>query len=190
MFERFTDEARAAVLAAQSEARDRSAARIEPAHVLLGVLAAGSDTALGRMCVERGLTVEAVRADLADEPLGEQDAEALRSIGIDLDAVRESVEANFGADAFDGAVLGGTADDRRGWFSRRTGHLPFTAGAKKVLELALREAIARKDKSIRADHLVLGLVRGGDPAVAAVIGRHLPPAELRGVVVDLLDRAA
>jgi ATP-dependent Clp protease ATP-binding subunit ClpA len=190
MFERFTDEARAAVLAAQSEARDRSATRIEPVHVLLGVLVAGAETPLGRACADRGLTVDAVRADLADEPLGEQDAEALRSIGIDLDAVRESVEANFGADAFDGAALDVAVDDRRGWFSRRTGHLPFTAGAKKALELALREAIARKDKSIRADHLVLGLLRGGDPTVAAVIERHVSPTDLRGVVVGLLDRAA
>lgn len=36
--------------------------------------------------------------------LGTEDADALRAIGIDLDAVRESIEAQFGPDALSGAA--------------------------------------------------------------------------------------
>ncbi len=40
--------------------------------------------------------------------------------------------------------------------------------AKKALELALREAIAFKHRYIGTEHLLLGLLRGGSPVVAAV----------------------
>src|ERR1700676_234722 len=35
------------------------------------------------------------------------------------------------------------------------GHVPFTARAKKVLELALREASQRRDNAIGAEHILL-----------------------------------
>ena len=35
-------------------------------------------------------------------PLGEDDAAALRSLGIDLDAIRDAVERQFGEGALDG----------------------------------------------------------------------------------------
>ncbi|MFF0815853.1 Clp protease N-terminal domain-containing protein [Rhodococcus sp. NPDC003318] len=190
MFERFTTAARAAVVAAQTEARDLRSPRIGAVHVLLGVLVVEADSPLGRVCADSGLTADGVRAELADgaagRPLGEEDAEALRSIGIDLDAVRDSIEANFGADALDAR----DEDERKGWFTRRSGHIPFTAEGKKAIELALREALARKDREIRAEHLALGLLRGAAPDVVAVIAPHIAPADLRREVLVLLDRAA
>ncbi|MGW0043756.1 Clp protease N-terminal domain-containing protein [Rhodococcus sp. NPDC003348] len=191
MFERFTAAARSVVVQAQGEAKDLSAPRIGTDHVLLGILVVESNSPLGAMCAEAGLTAPQVRASLArgaeDRPLGETDAEALRSIGIDLDAVRDSVEASFGADALD---RGDEGVGRRGWFARRTGRIPFTSDAKKALELALRETLARKDTEIGTEHVLLGLLRGADPAVVAVIGPHIVPSELRRRVVELLDRAA
>lgn len=191
MFEKFTGAARAAVVQAHGEAKELSAPRIGTPHVLLGVLAVESDSTLGAVCGESGLTATTVRERLAggaeERPLGDADAEALRSVGIDLDAVRESVEATFGVNALDGVD---TPAERRGWFARRGGHIPFTPAAKKALELALREALARKDTGIGAEHILLGLLRGADPEVLAAIGPRVDRVELRRRVLELLDRAA
>ena len=43
-----------------------------------------------------------------------------------------------------------------------TGRIPFTPGAKKALELALREALSLGHNYIGTEHLLLGLVRGED----------------------------
>ncbi|MDT5048250.1 MAG: hypothetical protein QOG75_4138, partial [Mycobacterium sp.] len=55
-----------------------------------------------------GLTAEVVRGRLAEtstaDQLFDQDADALRAIGIDLRAVRDSVAGTFGTDAFDKAL--------------------------------------------------------------------------------------
>lgn len=192
MFERFTTEARDAVIGAQAEARALKAPRIGTEHLLLGLLVGAQGAPLGALLEDSGLTADATRARLVEsrggQALGAEDAEALRSIGIDLDAVRESLEAAFGEDALDHADAG--SGERRGWFARKAGHIPFAAEAKKALELGLREALARKDTSIRAEHILLGLIRGGDDGPCGLIEQSLTTAELRRRVVELLDRAA
>jgi ATP-dependent Clp protease ATP-binding subunit ClpC len=50
-----------------------------------------------------------------------------------------------------------------------TGSPPFTAKAKKALELSLREALARNDRTIRPEHLLLGLLREGEGVAAQVL---------------------
>lgn len=185
MFERFTRSARVAVVVAQEEARMADAPRIDVEHVLLGVLHR-PDPDLREMLAGVGLTVEDARTRLRPQPLGDDDAAALKSIGIDLEAVRASLEASFGPDALDRDV----PESRRGWFGRRTGHISFTPGAKKVLELSLREAMYRKDSSIRAEHVLLGILRSPSPVARSIVEAHLSVAELRDRVVALLDRAA
>ena len=66
----------------------------------------------------------------------------IESQGVSLERVRESM----------GAILGPA-------LGPVSGHLPFTADAKKVLELALREAIRTRSKVIRPGHLLLGVLR-------------------------------
>ncbi|BBZ35383.1 Clp protease N-terminal domain-containing protein [Mycolicibacterium confluentis] len=184
MFERFTRDARVAVMLAQEEARDLNARVIGPEHVLLGVLQSADD-ALGAVLDGFGLTAEGVRARLkADDSGFDDEAEALRAIGIDLHAVRDAVNASFGPDAFDDAL------QRSGRRRRRRGHLSFSRDAKKVLEIALREALAHKGREIRAEHLVLALLRGGDRATVGLIAEHVYPAQLRAAVAALLDQAA
>jgi ATP-dependent Clp protease ATP-binding subunit ClpA len=90
---------------------------------------------------------------------GDLDAAALTTLGIDLDAVRSSVEATFGPGALDAA----------GPRSGPPGHLPFSPRAKKVLELSLREAIALKQKAIGDGHIALGLLREGEGLAAKVL---------------------
>jgi len=188
MFERFSRSARVAVVLAQEEARELNADEIRPEHLLVGVLqSAGRDLAgvLGGF----GLTADAIRNRLSasgrqDDDSFESDAEALKTIGIDLRAVRDAVNRTFGPDAFDDAL------PKSGRRRRRRGHIPFTKPAKKVLELALREALAHKDNWIGCEHIVLGILRGGDKFTLGLITEHVDAAQLRASVVGLLDEAA
>ena len=82
----------------------------------------------GREVVER-----AVDERRAGGPVG--DAEALATLGIDLDEVRRQVEDAFGP----GALERTRAASGRG--APFGGHIPFERAAKKALELALREAL-------------------------------------------------
>ncbi len=104
--------------------------------------------------------------------------DALRSIGIDLHAVRDSVGRTFGADAFDNALR------KSGGRRRRRGHVPFTRAAKEVLELALR------DNEIRGEHVLLGILRGRGRVAVDVIAARVDPAQLRASVIALLDDKA
>jgi ATP-dependent Clp protease ATP-binding subunit ClpA len=188
MFERFSRNARVSVVLAQEEARELEADEIRPEHLLVGALqSAGRE--LSRVLAGHGLTAELVRERLAteDSPRDESfddDVEALRSIGIDLRAVRENIDRTFGAGTYDNALR------KSGRRRRRRGHIPFTKSAKKVLELSLREALAHKDNSIGCEHIVLGILRGGDKFTLRLIDEHVDAARLRADVVGLLDEAA
>ena len=124
MFERFTDRARRVLTYAQEEARLLNHSFIGTEHILLGLLREG-------------------------DGLG---AEALRELGISLEAAREEVESVIG--------LAGTAP---------SGSPPFTPRAKKVLELSLREALQMNHSYIGTEHILLGLVREGDGVAATVL---------------------
>ncbi|WP_162297143.1 Clp protease N-terminal domain-containing protein [Mycobacteroides abscessus] len=193
MFEKFQKSAKVAVILSQEEAREMDDTRIGAEHVLVGVLdSAGAP--LSELMGGYGLTADGVRdrlrAGSEQPPMDEEDAEALRAIGIDLSQVRESVSKVFGPQAFDKAFeKSGRRKARvRGW--RPFGMIPFNSSAKKCLELALREAIAHKDNWIGCEHMVLGILRGGDPVALAVIAERVSADELRHAVVGLLDQAA
>lgn len=193
MFEEFQKSAKVAVILSQEEAREMDDTRIGAEHVLVGVLdSAGAP--LSELMGGYGLTADGVRdrlrAGSEQPPMDEEDAEALRAIGIDLSQVRESVSKVFGPQAFDKAFeKSGRRKARvRGW--RPFGMIPFNSSAKKCLELALREAIAHKDNWIGCEHMVLGILRGGDPVALAVITERVSADELRHAVVGLLDQAA
>jgi ATP-dependent Clp protease ATP-binding subunit ClpA len=191
MFERFTRHARVAVVLAQEEARELRTREVAPQHLLLGILqAAGND--LSAALSGYGLTADVVRARLVeaapktDESLDE-DAEALRAIGIDLAAVRDSVARTFGADAFDNAL---SRSGRRRGRQRRSSHMPFNRAAKKTLELSVRETLTHKDNEIGCEHLLLGILRSGDTVAIGLITEHVSTAQLRASILALLDRAA
>ncbi|WP_280481438.1 Clp protease N-terminal domain-containing protein [Nocardia cyriacigeorgica] len=192
MFERFSKHARLAVVVAQEEARQLRAPEIRVEHLLLGVLSQ-AEPAMKDALAAAGLTHEQAIAALAEDgknaPLGDRDAEALRSIGIDLDAVRDSLEATFGEDALARAE----PPQPRGRFGRggmNFGHIRFSRDAKKTLELSLREALARKDKSIESGHILLAILRAPDATTAALIGGQEQADALRTRMHALLDRAA
>jgi hypothetical protein len=102
-------------------------------------------------------------------PLGEDDAVALRSLGIDLDAIREAVERQFGEGALDADAA--TNDEVRAARRRFVpgGHIRFARGSKKVLELSLREALRTGAREIRTEHIALGVLRADDEAVTMLL---------------------
>jgi ATP-dependent Clp protease ATP-binding subunit ClpA len=162
MFERFTQEAREAVVAAQREAGTLRHGWIGTEHLLLGVLSSGGGGAelLGAF----GVDAPAIRGDVlrivgpGDDDL---DPEALAILGIDLDAVRARVE-----DAFGPGALSRREPCRRGTTSP---YLPFTPRAKKALELTLREATHLRSRELRSEHLVLGLLHAEDGLAARML---------------------
>ena len=160
MFERFTSDARDVVVLAQEEARALRHGHIGTEHLLLSILTTGEGTA-HEVLTAAGIGESQVRQ--AIQRPSRMDAEALESIGIDLDAVRAKVEATFGPGALDEVP----AAEKKGWFGKW--HRPFTARARKVLELALREALALKHDHIGTEHLLLGLIREGQGLAAKII---------------------
>ena len=152
MFERFTAQARSVVVRAQEDARELGQPSIGTPLLLLGI--AGEREAAGARVLDTlGLSANDIREDIRgaserrDPTFSDADERALRGVGIDLDEVRRSVEETFGP---------GALDRGRG---APAGHIPFTPGAKKALQLALREAITLGHRSIGTEHLLLGLVR-------------------------------
>ncbi len=91
---------------------------------------------------------------------------ALTSMGVTLEAGRSQVELIIG----------------RGK-SEPSGHIPFTARAKKSLELSLREALQLGHNYIGTGHLLLGLERQGDNMAVRILGNlHVDPTDLRARV--------
>ena len=178
MFERFTPEARAVVVGAQQEARQLHHRSIGTEHLLLGLLV--QDTRSAAVLTRHGLTHDAVAEAVAASVGGpELDAGALEAVGIDLEAVRSSVEATFGPGALDEPRRGGREP---------AGHIPFTPRAKKVLELSLREAIAMKSRRIADGHITLGLLRERDGLAMKVLhDRGVDPQVLRDDLRLALD---
>ncbi|MEO3812008.1 Clp protease N-terminal domain-containing protein [Sphaerisporangium sp. B11E5] len=174
MFERFRQDARQTVQLAQEETKPFGHDYIGTEHLLLALLRQ-SDTPPARVLLRHGIdhdrAGDAVARLLAAPD--DLDAEALNSIGIDLDAIREKVEATFGPGAL----------DRKPDPTRRRrflGHIPFTPRAKKVLELSLREAIALKHNYICNSHILLGILREGEGLAAKVLtDAHLDFPTLR-----------
>jgi ATP-dependent Clp protease ATP-binding subunit ClpA len=157
MFERFTRPARQVVERATLVARDATAAETRPEH-LLAALLADEQCLATRVLAGLGASPGDLRAELDRlrmlyvDGLDADDAAALQAIGIDLDEVVRRIDRN----------LGGPLPASR---------IPrFGRGSKKVLQLALREAIALRHNYIGTEHLLLGLVRGGDRVVLDTLG--------------------
>src|SRR3954469_11894156 len=167
MFERFTKDARRVVADATTIAQGATASETRPQHLFRALL--GDESSIPVVVLEQcGATVTELRDELDRrrmryvDGLDEDDAEALAAIGIDLDEVVRRLDDN----------LGGT--------SGRRGTPRMSRASKKVLELALREAIAMRHDYIGSEHLLLGLVRENDRVVHDTLAHFdIAPARLR-----------
>jgi hypothetical protein len=121
MFEWFTKPARDVVTGAQIEARELRHRHIGTEHLLLALLR--DDGVACSVLRDAGVYPEQVRADVraqvgaGPDPLGQADADALLSIGIDLDAIRSKIEETFGEGALDQPHM--CEEPRRGLFRRQ-----------------------------------------------------------------------
>ncbi len=97
-------------------------------------------------------------------------ARALTSLNVTLDEVREQVEN-----------IVGYGEEGTG------GQAPFTPRSKKVLELALREALQLGHNYIGTEHILLGLVRESEGVAARVMSNlDVDPDKVRREVVRML----
>jgi hypothetical protein len=98
-------------------------------------------------------------------------ARVLTSLGVTLDRVRVLVVEDVGV-----------GDETP------TGQIPFTPRAKKVLELALREALSLGHNYIGTEHILLGLVRERDGVAARVLREFDADAEkVRNEIIRMLS---
>jgi ATP-dependent Clp protease ATP-binding subunit ClpA len=193
MFERFTVQGREVVVRARHEARQCCHAHIGTEHLLLAMLSEDSGVAY-TVLREAGLDGPRVRADvqrLVGAPpkiLDDEDAAALQTIGIDLDAVVARIEESFGPDALRPPAPTPRHELLR--FGQRTGP-GFTPRAKKVIELSLREAIRLHHNYIGTEHLLLGLLRDGNGLAAKILTEAgVALGDLRAATLAQLGEAA
>lgn len=147
MFERFTDSARQAVVAAQALAEGRDDSKIDTAHLLVGAYDSSASVAAA-------LEGAGVTRQILEGAIGGADKQALASLGIDLDAISAVADSNFG----DGAISQPERAKSRFRASRQRASLPFSGQAKSCLEQSLHIALGRKDKFICASHVALAAI--------------------------------
>jgi ATP-dependent Clp protease ATP-binding subunit ClpA len=167
IFNRFARETRRCVEAAVEEARMLGHDSIGDEDLLLGILRA-DEGVVAEALSSCGVTLEGVR----EESEGML-SDALSSVGISLEEVRREA-----GDAFDMSI----PDERR---------IPFSPQAKKVLERALREAVRLRDNHLRAEHVLLGILRNEDGTAVRLLARLGVSAEmLEDRLLELRGRAA
>ena len=186
MFERFSAAAREVVVEAQRQAALRGDGEITAAHLAYALCE--SDDPVARILAQHGVVAPPVPEPAAEGSAAAfdgDDAEVLRSLGIDLDQVRRAAEQTFGPGALDvpspsqRGERGGAAD------AAALRHVRFTREAKSVLEGTLREALGQGDRTLRPAHLVLAMQFLQRPTeVAAVVDPVRLTAELRALLTE------
>ncbi len=125
MFARFTDRAKKVIILAREEASRLNHDYIGTEHILLGLIKVGGGVA----------------------------ANALQSLGIDLETIRLEVEKLV----------------QPGPETMIMGEIPFTPRAKKVLDLAMEEARSLGHNYIGTEHILLGLMREAEGVAAQIL---------------------
>lgn len=183
MFEKFSQNARTVVIRAQEDADERRSDRIGTEHLLHAVLA-DPDSLAATALTEFGVDQAGVEAEIARRNPGLPDAEALATLGIDLEEVRRRTAEAFGPGALD-STSAATARNAR----PRRGHIPFDEATKKVLELALREAVRLRHNYVGTEHILLGMLHPEAEAAHDILeGRGVRLEEARLAIAEHLAR--
>ena len=202
MFERFTRDGRDVVCRAQEHAWRLGHRAIGCEHLLLAVAEVDGATAaalLRRRGAGPGALEEAITAHVVPGVGENDDKVALAALGIDLDEVRQALEARFGPGALDRAAA--PLSGRRGLLRRLAWRrpacaaggrgMPFTARAKRSLDLSLRESLRLNNRTIEVDHIALGLLARDDGAAWQIlVDLGVDPVELRAAIEEPLRRSA
>jgi ATP-dependent Clp protease ATP-binding subunit ClpA len=147
IFNRFAKEARRSVEAALQEARMLGHDSLGDEDLLLGILRADEGIAAEALS-SLGVTLEDARSESEAMFSG-----ALASIGISLEGIRREA-----GDAFDMRV----PEKRR---------IPFAAGAKKVLERAVRTSVRLGVNYLGTEHILLAILENEDGTAVRILAR-------------------
>ncbi|MGW1322600.1 Clp protease N-terminal domain-containing protein [Streptomyces antibioticus] len=183
MFERFTKDARAVVRGAVDHCAEAGGRTVGAEHLLLALLdreASRASFALAAL----GLAdrKDAVRTALEETRrragLSRAETEALAGLGIDVSEIVSRVEEahGVGAMAGDGAAADGKAA------ARRSGRPGFGREAKGVLEQSLRMALARRERHIGDEHLLLAMTVRPGPTAEVLADHGVTHASLTRVL--------
>jgi ATP-dependent Clp protease ATP-binding subunit ClpA len=115
---------------------------------------------------------EHILLGLLGEPEG-TGCRALQRFGVSLEGARLAVTEIIGIGK-----------------SELSGHIPFTPRAKKVLELAFREAVQLGHNYIGTEHILLGLLREDEGVGVSVLKQHGDVRTLRAMVLELVPAAS
>ena len=178
MFEYFTDRARQAVVASQDEALALGHDFIGTEHLLLG-LAGTIDSTAGEVLRDHGVEVERARTETVRlltaagvvATGGRPATDALATLGIDVAEIQKRADENFGPGAFT--------------YPRPA----YTPGAQDVLRQTVQEAQSRGREHMGTEHMLLGLLAGGEGAALDVLAAlEVETTALRTSILDRIDR--
>jgi ATP-dependent Clp protease ATP-binding subunit ClpA len=154
MFERLLPTARAVLEHAHTEALRLSRSEVRAEHLLLALASTETgfasrvlaSTEITPARIERAIEAT-VALELEDGPLTKSDAEALSTLGIELDQIRPSMEQS--------KILG--SSPRRG---RTNSRVRFSSEAKRALSTSVAYAQQQGQGYIGPEHLLLGVLSG------------------------------
>lgn len=186
MFERFTPEAKDLVIEAQAQRAGLADERVGTEHLLLALLVdrGPAGQAFRRLGLDADEVGDSIRGEPAgDRPASDSDDELLGGLGIDVEAIRESLDEAFGPGALDRARGRRSRESVRTSWRRRAEDARRGSGwdsdAKYTLECALREALRLKTRHIGPEHIGLGLLADRQsPAYRFLVDREIDPVEL------------
>ncbi len=203
MFERFTTDARAVVITTQGLAPELGVEEVGPVHLLLALTHEGS--AARRVLAAHGVTEPEVAAalglerDAAHRPMSRSTPRTPRRCCPSASTSTPSAGPSRRASARAPSTRRRSRrtrlrTTRRPWSTARPrgrvrfgpGRVRFGRGAKKVLELAVREAVRARSRDIRSEHIALGVLRCDDADVRRVLWEL--SVDERALRVDLEGR--
>ena len=156
---RYMDRAQSFLAPAARASRRLGHGWIGTEHLLLG-LTEDRASSSARALAELHLSPDQIEADIrslvgiGERPQRSLDADALATLGIDLEQVRGQIEQTFGP---------GALERTQGWCT------PIAPRLKKALELAAREA---GDSPLRSRHVLLALASVEDSLAARILTSH------------------
>lgn len=161
-FAKFTERARAVVVASQEAAHISGGKQIGPAHLVLGLLSE-PDALAARLIFDQGVS-----------------AEALGSA-----AIRDALTPEAEVDASD--KLTGTALRAATTSGEMRGLVPFDTAAKKALELTFREALRLGHNYIGTEHILLALLENENGA-GLLSGLGLEKSAIESRLLEVLGQ--
>lgn len=175
MWRRLTPDGGAVLRLAFIEAREVGQPCLADEHVLLAVLRHGTGPAAALLHAH-GLDLATARAELrrVGPTLGAraEPADALRTLGIELEDIRERLASTFGAGAVEAAERQVRRRPRWRGGHPRPSPLCVHLLASRALRIAVRFADRRGDTGVGPEHLLYGALQDAQHPVGTQLSRR------------------